>query len=42
MGGSVKGGLGEVEEAGEADDKPVDFAEGGEAKDFGGVVTSDS
>jgi hypothetical protein len=38
MGGSVEGRLREVEEAGEADDEAVDFAEGGEAEDFGGVV----
>lgn len=31
----VETGLGEVEEAREADDEAVDFAEGGEAKDFG-------
>jgi hypothetical protein len=34
----VEGGLGEVEQAGETDDEAVDFAEGGEAEDFGGVV----
>ena len=32
--------LREVEDAGEADDEAVDFAEGGEAEDFGGVVAS--
>jgi hypothetical protein len=35
---SVEGGLGKVEQAGETDDQAVDFAEGGEAEDFGGVV----
>ncbi len=34
----VEGGLGEVEEAGQADDEAVHFAEGLEAEDFGGVV----
>lgn len=38
VGCGVEGGLREVEEAGEADDEAVDFAEGGEAEDFGGVV----
>jgi hypothetical protein len=27
-------------EAGETDDEAVDFAEGGEAKDFGGIVAA--
>ena len=35
---SVKGRLREVEDTGKADDEAVDFAEGGEAEDFGGVV----
>jgi len=30
--------LGEVEEPCETNDEAVDFAEGGEAEDFGGVV----
>jgi hypothetical protein len=34
----VEGRLREVEDTGETDDKAVDFAEGGEAEDFGGVV----
>ena len=34
----VEAGLREVEEACEADDQAVDFAEGCEAEDFGGVV----
>lgn len=34
----VEAGLREVEEARQADDQAVDFAEGGEAEDFGGVV----
>jgi hypothetical protein len=38
VGRSVKSGLGEVEEAGETDDEAVDFAESGEAEDFGRVV----
>ena len=38
VGCGVEGRLGEVEEAGETDDEAVDFAEGGEAEDFGGVV----
>ena len=36
--GGVEGGLAEVEQARETDDQPVDFAEGGEAEDFGGVI----
>jgi hypothetical protein len=36
----VKRGLGEVEQAGETDYEAVDFAEGGEAEDFGGVVAA--
>jgi len=38
VGSGVEGGLREVEEASEADDEAVDFAECGEAEDFGGVV----
>jgi hypothetical protein len=34
----VEGRLREVEDTGETDDEAVDFAEGGEAEDFGGVV----
>ena len=34
----VEGRLREVEDTGEADDEAVDFAEGGEAEDFGRVV----
>ena len=35
---SVEAGLGEIEDTREADDEAVDFAEGGEAEDLGGVV----
>jgi hypothetical protein len=38
VGSSVETGLREVENAGEADDEPVNLSEGGEAEDFGGVV----
>jgi hypothetical protein len=38
--GGVEGCLCEVEEAGETDDEAVDFAEGSEAEDFGGVVAA--
>jgi hypothetical protein len=38
VGSSVETGLRKVENASEADDEPVDFSEGGEAKDFGRVV----
>lgn len=38
VGEGVEAGLREVEEAGEADYEAVDFAEGGEAEDAGGVV----
>ena len=41
VGQRVEAGLAEVEDAGEADDEAVDFAEGGEAEDFGGVVAVD-
>lgn len=34
----VKSGLREIEDTGQADDKTVDFAEGGKPKDFGGVI----
>jgi hypothetical protein len=40
VGRGIERGLGEVEESGEADDQSVNFTEGGEAKDFGGVVAS--
>lgn len=36
--GSIKRGLREVQQTCEANDEAVDFAKGGEAKDFGGVV----
>lgn len=39
MGERVEAGLGEVEQAREADYKAINFAEGGKAKDFGAVVT---
>lgn len=35
---SVEAGLRKVEDAGKADDEAIDFAEGGEAENFGGVV----
>lgn len=35
VGCGVESRLGEVEQAGETDDQAVDFAEGGEAEDFG-------
>ena len=38
MGRGVEAGLRKVEDSSEADDEAVDFAEGGEAEDFGGVV----
>jgi hypothetical protein len=34
----VECGLDEVEQSSETDDEAVDFAESGEAEDFGGVV----
>lgn len=34
----IECGLGEVQQAGEADDEAVDFAEGGETEDFCGIV----
>jgi hypothetical protein len=37
---SVEGGLREVEESGETDDEAVDFAKGGEAEYFCGVIAS--
>lgn len=37
----VEGGLREVEQARQADDQAVDFAEGGEAENFGGVVAAE-
>jgi hypothetical protein len=40
VGCGIEGGLCEVEKAGETDDEAVDFAEGGEAKDFGGIVAA--
>lgn len=40
MGGGIEAGLSEVEDAGETDDEAVDFAEGGEAEDFGRVVAA--
>ena len=40
MGSGVESGLDKVEEACETDDEAVDFAEGGEAEDFGGVVAA--
>jgi hypothetical protein len=39
VGQGVEGGLREVEQAREADDEAVYFAESGEAEDFGGIVT---
>ena len=39
MGRGVETRLGKVEDAGEADDEAVDFAEGGKAENFGRVVT---
>lgn len=38
VGRGVEGCLREVEESGETDDEAIDFAEGSEAEDFGGVV----
>jgi hypothetical protein len=38
VGQGIEGGLGEVEETGEADDETVYLAKGGEAEDFGRVV----
>jgi hypothetical protein len=34
----IECGLREVKETGETDDQAIDFAKGGETKDFGGVV----
>jgi hypothetical protein len=38
VGEGVKGGLSKVEQARKADDEAVDFAEGGEAEYFCGIV----
>jgi hypothetical protein len=35
---SIKGRLREVKDTGKADDEAVDFAEGGEAEDLGGII----
>ena len=41
MGQDVEGGLGEVEDAGEADYQAIDSTEGVEAEGFGGVAAGE-